>query len=110
MTDFGITNDAALDAAAGYLHDAVFERNGIQYDATGGTLTIHLWREVLDEGKSERIFLFFYRWRFPHRKCILQFHGIETFQLKITDNLDHYQIRDMHFNREKGELRILAAC
>lgn len=109
MINIKITDASELDNTAGYLHDAVFTKDGIAYDAAEKTFSMRLWRELYDETRSERIFWFLYRWKAPHRNCILEFRGVDAYDLKVTGNFNQYQVRDLQFDRQRGELRITTA-
>ena len=110
MIELLIMDSATLRRAAAYLHDAVFESENIRYAKDTNTITIPLWREMYEHTTSKRVFLFLYRWRAPHRRCILVLKNVESCTVRVTDALDHYQVTGINFNESAHELKIETAC
>lgn len=108
--ELNIEDSRSLQEASAYLHDAVFDREGIDFDEVTKRVSITLWRELWEETTSERFLLFLHRWKAPHARCRLEFENVDHCEVTAADKIDQDQIVSMAFDPEKGEVSMVGAC
>jgi len=110
MMELTIEDSRSLQEVSAYLHDAVFDRDGIAFDQATKRVSITLWRELWEETTSKRFLLFLHRWKAPHSRCRLEFEDVTQCEVTAADKIDQDQIVSMAFDSEKGEVSITGAC
>ncbi len=103
VVNMKIQNRDDIKKISGYLHDATFSKNAIQYDDDKKDFTLEATRFMWEKCSSRRIFLFLYRLEAPWIKCVLKIKNVLNCQLIEDGDWENFEFGGMEV-KENGSL------
>ncbi len=103
LVSMKIQNNDDIKKVSGYLHDATFSPNSIQYQSDKKEFELEAIRFMWEKCFSRRVFLFIHRWEAPLIKCVLKFKNVLECQLMKEEDWEIFEFGGIEV-KENGSL------